>query len=76
MDHISHYFVGNDFNNRTLGGMFRKDGAPWCLFKGGDNYAAVSDFVEAERITDPHDLVLKLFVNGEEKQNANTGTMI
>ena len=56
--------------------MFKKDGAPWCLQKGSDGFAAVSDFIDKTIITDPSNVTLNLKNNGVLKQSGKTSEMI
>ena len=70
------YFVGVDFVNRALLAKARADGSPWCLAKGGDGFAAVSDFIDKSKVNDCHDINLKLTINGQTKQNASTNGML
>ena len=63
--HVAGYFVGVDVVNHGLLGKARADGSPWCLSKGSDGFAAVSDFVSVDQIKDCTNLSLKLIVNGE-----------
>lgn len=74
--HIAGYFVGIDFVNRALLAKARADGSAWCLAKGGDGFAAVSDFVHAAEVKDCHDVNLKLTVNGQMRQDAGTNGML
>lgn len=60
LKHISHYFLAIDSANRTLAAMYRKNGSPWCLFKGSDGFFAMSDLVERDDVEDPHKLGLEL----------------
>ena len=76
MDHISGYFLGIDFTNRSLQDDFKRDGADWSLSKGADTFAAVSDFVDKSEVADCHDLELELRVNGETRQAESTKLMI
>ena len=74
--YIAGYFVGVDFVNRALLQKARQDGSSWCLAKGGDGFAAVSDFVCKSKIDDCNDLNLRLTVNGQVRQDAGTDGML
>lgn len=74
--HIAGYFVGLDFVNRALLAKARADGSSWCLAKGGDGFAAVSDFICKSEVQDCNNLQLKLLINGEVRQDASTDGMI
>ena len=74
--YVAGYFVGLDFVNRALLAKARADGSSWCLAKGGDGFAAVSDFIDKSDVQDCNDLNLKLTINGEIRQDASTDGMI
>lgn len=65
--HIRAYFLANDFSNRGLSAQYKKDGAPWCLSKGSDGFCAISDFIDRDCVTDPHNVRLVLKVNQETR---------
>jgi 2-keto-4-pentenoate hydratase/2-oxohepta-3-ene-1,7-dioic acid hydratase in catechol pathway len=75
-DHIAGYGVGIDFTARDIQTIAKKQGHPWSIAKGFDNFAPISDFVSASEIEDPDDMDLKLFQNGFIKQHGNTSEMI
>ena len=54
----------------------KADGSPWCLPKSADGFGVVSNFIEKTQVEDCHDMILKMSVNGVEKQNASTNGMI
>ena len=56
--------------------MFKKDGAPWCLQKGSDGFAAVSDIIDKSILSDPSNVKLNLKNNGVLKQTGTTSEMI
>lgn len=68
--------MGLDFVNRALLAKARADGSSWCLAKGGDGFAAVSDFICKSKVEDVNNLNLKLTINGEVRQDASTDGMI
>lgn len=74
--YVAGYFVGVDFVNKALLAKARVDGSPWCLPKGGDGFAVVSDFIDKSEVKDANDLNLKFTVNGEVRQDAHTSDMI
>ena len=76
LDHVAGYFLAIDFTNRGLGMMFKKDGAPWCLQKGSDGFAAVSDIIDKSILSDPSNVKLNLKNNGVLKQTGTTSEMI
>ena len=76
MKHIAGYFVGLDFTNRALQQMNRDTGADWCMAKGSNEFAAVSEFIHKSAIKDPSNVEIELTVNGETRQKENTSMMI
>ncbi len=72
-DHIFGYMAFNDFTARDLQRRHRQ----FLRGKGLDTFAPCGPFlVTADEIPDPHDLDLKLSVNGELRQDSNTDNMI
>ncbi len=76
LDHIYGYAVGIDFTLRDLQTEMKKTGKPWAVAKGFKTSSPVSDVVKKEEIEDVQSLDIKLVINGEEKQSANTKLMI
>lgn len=69
--HIFGYTCANDVTARDLQ---RKDGQ-FTRGKGFDTFAPIGPWIETD-VPDPGDLTLRTLVNGEVRQEANTGTMI
>ena len=61
--HIEGYFLGIDFTDRELQATAKKNGSPWTLAKSQDGFFAVSGFVDAEEVRNPHDLEISLKIN-------------
>ncbi|SEL29961.1 fumarylacetoacetate hydrolase family protein [Streptacidiphilus jiangxiensis] len=71
-DHVFGYSIVNDISARDQ----RRSGQ-WFFSKGQDSYAPFGPaVVTADEIADPHDLDLRLTVNGEVKQDSNTRHML
>lgn len=75
-DHIAGYGVGIDFTARDIQAIAKKQGHPWSIAKGFDDFAPISEFVPASEIDDNSNMDLKLFQNGFVKQHGNTSEMI
>ncbi|HBX66230.1 MAG: isomerase/hydrolase [Balneola sp.] len=76
MDHVGGYGVGIDFTARDIQSISKKQGQPWTIAKGFDNFAPISSFVPFSEINNPDDLDIKLFQNGFVKQHGNSSEMI
>jgi acylpyruvate hydrolase len=76
MNHVAGYAVGLDMTLRDVQSEAKKGGLPWTVAKGFDTSAPISTFVQRETIADPHNLRLSLSVNGQTRQESNTGNMI
>jgi 2-keto-4-pentenoate hydratase/2-oxohepta-3-ene-1,7-dioic acid hydratase in catechol pathway len=62
------------FNDVTARDLQRKDGQ-FTRAKGFDTFAAIGPWIETE-ITDPDNLEVEAYLNGEQKQHSNTGDMV
>jgi 2-keto-4-pentenoate hydratase/2-oxohepta-3-ene-1,7-dioic acid hydratase in catechol pathway len=76
LDHVGGYGIGLDMTLRDVQAEAKKKGLPWSVAKGFDTSAPVSAFVPPSHIPDPHALVLRLAVNGVERQRGCTGDML
>jgi 2-keto-4-pentenoate hydratase/2-oxohepta-3-ene-1,7-dioic acid hydratase in catechol pathway len=72
LQHVFGYTVMNDISARDQ----RRSGQ-WFFSKGQDSYAPMGPvLVTADEIPNPHDLGLRLRVNGAVMQESNTGNML
>lgn len=76
LSHVAGYGIGIDLTLRDLQTDLKNRGLPWSMAKGFDTSCPLSDFTPAERIADPQALDLLLYVNGELRQQGNSGDMI
>lgn len=76
LNYVAGYGAGIDFTARDIQSISKKQGQPWTIAKGFDNFAPISSFVKAEEIGDPSDIDIKLFQNGFVKQHGNSSEMI
>ena len=67
MRHIAGYFIGVDFSDRVMQGMNKAAGADWCIAKGANGYAAVSEYIHKSEIQDCGNVEIELTVNGETR---------
>ncbi|HET8864389.1 MAG TPA: fumarylacetoacetate hydrolase family protein [Gracilimonas sp.] len=76
MDHIAGYGVGIDLTARDIQKLAKKQGHPWSIAKGFDDFAPISEFSPVSEIENPDNMDIKLFQNGFVKQHGNTSEMI
>ncbi len=76
LNYIVGYTVGLDMTLRDLQSEAKRLGHPWTISKCFDTSTVLGDFVSASEVKNPNELELKLWVNGELKQNDTTSNMI
>lgn len=76
LQHVAGYGVAIDLTLRDVQTRLKEKGHPWEMAKAFDTSCPLSTFVSAEGVNDPQNLNLKLFVNGELRQNGNSSDMI
>ena len=76
MELVAGYAVFFDITGRDLQGQVRKDGGPWTVAKGYDTFGPISAPMPARAVRDPHDLRIRLKVNGVVRQDSNTRHMV
>ncbi len=76
LEHVAGYGVGIDMTLRDVQNGLKAKGLPWEIAKGFDTSCPLSDFVPAASVPDPHNLRLKLAVNGEARQDGCSSDMI
>jgi 5-carboxymethyl-2-hydroxymuconate isomerase len=76
LEHVAGYGVAIDMTLRDVQNSLKVKGLPWEIAKGFDTACPLSDFVPAAAVSDPHNLTLKLAVNGESRQNGCSSDMI
>jgi 2-keto-4-pentenoate hydratase/2-oxohepta-3-ene-1,7-dioic acid hydratase in catechol pathway len=71
---VAGYLVANDVSVRD---WLVKRSPTFTLGKSFDTHGPIGPWLTTDdEITDPHDLPMRLTVNGEERQNSTTGDMI
>ncbi|WP_439569710.1 fumarylacetoacetate hydrolase family protein [Sphingopyxis sp.] len=71
--HIFGYFVANDVSTRD----WQFHSQTMTMGKSFDTHGPIGPWiVTANEIADPHDLPIRCFVNGEQRQSSNTGMML
>ncbi|MEO8908327.1 MAG: fumarylacetoacetate hydrolase family protein, partial [Microbacteriaceae bacterium] len=77
MSCIAGYTVLNDLSARDWIRSKPEVGIDWVMMKAYDGFSPVGPlFTPAEFVADPQDLAIKLWVNGELKQDSNTSQMV
>lgn len=76
LSHVAGYGVAIDMTLRDVQDNLKKKGLPWEIAKGFDTSCPLSDFVPADKVTDPQNLTICLALNGEQRQNGSSGLMI
>jgi acylpyruvate hydrolase len=74
--YILGYALGLDITLRDLQSEAKKKGRPWAIAKGFDTSAPISNVIPKEKINNPDNLELKLWVNDQLRQDGNTRDMI
>ncbi|HEX6986802.1 MAG TPA: fumarylacetoacetate hydrolase family protein [Planctomycetaceae bacterium] len=73
--YVAGYMCGNDVSARDW--QKGRPGGQWLLGKTPDTFAPTGPYlVTADEIADPHDLVVRLRLNGEVMQDGNTREFI
>ena len=76
LEHVAGYGIALDMTLRDVQSRLKEKGLPWEIAKGFDTSCPISDFAHPASIGDPHNLGIRLRVNGELRQDGNTGQMI
>jgi 2-keto-4-pentenoate hydratase/2-oxohepta-3-ene-1,7-dioic acid hydratase in catechol pathway len=75
LDYLAGYTIGHDVSARDW--QLKKDGKQWLAGKTFDTFAPTGPvLVTADEIPDPHQLGIRLRLNGQTMQESNTGQMI
>lgn len=74
-DHVGGYAVGHDVSARDW--QLRKPGKQWLCGKTFDTFAPLGPWVVTpDEVADPHDLGIRLRLNGRTMQDSNTSQLI
>jgi 5-carboxymethyl-2-hydroxymuconate isomerase len=76
MEYIAGYGTAIDMTLRDVQNQLKAKGLPWEIAKGFDSACPLSDFVPSSVVADPHNLRLRLSVNGELRQDGSSEDMI
>lgn len=74
--HVAGYGIALDLTLRDVQSALKKKGLPWEIAKGFDTACPLSSFTAAAAVKDPHNLQIRLSVNGSIRQDGNTSCMI
>jgi 2-keto-4-pentenoate hydratase/2-oxohepta-3-ene-1,7-dioic acid hydratase in catechol pathway len=74
-DYVAGYTVGHDVSARDW--QLKKDGKQWMIGKTFDTFAPCGpELVTADEVPDPHNLAIKLRLNGKTMQDSSTKQLI
>lgn len=76
MQKVAGYAAAIDLTLRDVQSELKGKGLPWDIAKGFDTACPLSDFMAADQVSDPHQLQIRLWVNGELRQDGNTEQMM
>jgi len=76
MEFVAGYGTAIDMTLRDVQNQLKAKGLPWEIAKGFDSACPLSDFVPASAVADPHNLRLRLSVNGMLHQDGSSADMI
>jgi 2-keto-4-pentenoate hydratase/2-oxohepta-3-ene-1,7-dioic acid hydratase in catechol pathway len=75
MDYVAGYTVGHDVSARDW--QLKKPGGQWMMGKTFDTFAPLGPaIVTPDEISDPHNLGIRLILNGETMQDSTTEQLI
>jgi 2-keto-4-pentenoate hydratase/2-oxohepta-3-ene-1,7-dioic acid hydratase in catechol pathway len=75
LEYVAGYTVGHDVSARDW--QLKKDGKQWMVGKTFDTFAPVGPvLVTADEVPDPHNLGIRLRVNGQTMQDSSTKQLI
>lgn len=75
MDYVAGYMCGNDVSARDW--QMKKPGGQWLLGKSFDSFAPIGPYlVTQDEIMNPHQLTVRLILNGQVMQQSNTNQFI
>jgi 2-keto-4-pentenoate hydratase/2-oxohepta-3-ene-1,7-dioic acid hydratase in catechol pathway len=73
--YVAGYTIGHDVSARDW--QLKKDGKQWMVGKTFDTFAPIGPWlVTADEISDPHNLPIRLRLNGQTMQDSNTKQMV
>lgn len=75
LEYVAGYTIGHDVSARDW--QLKKDGKQWMVGKTFDTFAPVGPtLVTRDEVVDPHDLGIRLILNGQTMQDSNTRQMV
>ncbi|MBM6591385.1 fumarylacetoacetate hydrolase family protein [Brevibacterium sp. RIT 803] len=78
LEHVAGFTICNDISTREF--TFRKDmkeiGSDWLKSKNSPGFLPTGPFLVPDRFVDPADMDVRLELNGEVKQDANTSGLM
>lgn len=75
-DHVGGYTIALDMTARDWQSEAKEQGLPWSKAKGSDTFCPVGNFIPKEKVNDIESQRIWCKVNGQMRQDGNTGDMI
>ena len=75
-DYIGGYILALDLTEKTRNPMMTKTSDSQLISKGLDGYTPIGKFIEKEKIPDPNEVYMELYVNNQLVQNGKTGDLV
>lgn len=76
LDAISGYAPALDLTLRDVQDELKKKGWPWEVAKSFDGSCVLAPFIGRDQVTDTNNIDVRLTVNGEVRQQGNSGEML
>ncbi len=76
LEHVAGYALGLDMTARDVQQKAKDKRHPWSVAKGFDTFAPLGEFIPTDGVADVQDILLRLTVNREVRQEGSTADMI
>jgi len=73
---VGGWVLSLDMTARDWQSEAKAKGAPWSLAKGCDTFCPMTTVLPVDAVADPSAMRVRLWVDGEERQNGSTGDMM
>lgn len=76
LNYIGGYVLGLDLTELTRNPLVNKNHNSQLISKGMDYFTPLGEFIEKEKIVDPNQVFLELYINDKLVQNGKTGDLV